>query len=60
MNNCAPKPERGWVDQIDRALAGGDYSRARDLVQSALREFPDDGELARSRTLVAAGHRARE
>ena len=35
-----------WVDQIDRALAGGDYSRARDLVQTALREFPDDGELA--------------
>jgi serine/threonine protein kinase len=35
----------GWVDQIDRALAGGDYSRARDLAQTALREFPDDGEL---------------
>src|SRR5579883_1398867 len=35
-----------WVDQIDRALGGGDYSRARDLVQTALREFPDDAELA--------------
>lgn len=35
-----------WVDQIDRAIAAGDYARARDLVRTALREFPDDGELA--------------
>jgi serine/threonine-protein kinase len=34
-----------WVDDIDRALAGGDHSRARDLVKSALVEFPGDREL---------------
>ncbi len=34
-----------WVEQIDRHIAQGDYARARDLVRTALAEFPGDGEL---------------
>jgi serine/threonine protein kinase len=34
-----------WIEQIDRNIAQGDYARARDLVRTALSEFPDDGEL---------------
>jgi len=34
-----------WVEQIDRHIAQGDYSRARDLLRTALAEFPGDGEL---------------
>jgi serine/threonine-protein kinase len=37
----------GWVNQIDRALFTGDYGRAEDLLKSAFREAPDDGELIR-------------
>jgi serine/threonine protein kinase len=35
-----------WVEQIDRTRAAGDYSRARDLVRTAMAEFPEDRELA--------------
>jgi serine/threonine-protein kinase len=35
-----------WVEQIDREIAVGDYSQARELVRTALAEYPDDGELA--------------
>jgi serine/threonine protein kinase len=35
-----------WVDQIDRHLAGGDYARARDLLRTAMTEFPGDRELS--------------
>jgi serine/threonine-protein kinase len=34
-----------WVDQIDRHLANGDYGRARDLLRTAINEFPNDREL---------------
>lgn len=34
-----------WVEQIDRHIAQGYYARARDLVRTALAEFPGDGEL---------------
>jgi serine/threonine protein kinase len=34
-----------WIDDIDRTLSAGDYARARDLVKSALVEFPGDREL---------------
>jgi serine/threonine protein kinase len=34
------------IGQIDRAISGGDYSRALEMVQSALTEFPGDAELA--------------
>src|SRR6185312_4485910 len=33
-----------WVDQIDRHIASGEYAKARDLVRTALSEFPDDRE----------------
>ena len=35
-----------WVDQIDRNIAAGDYARARDLLRTAISEFPNDGELS--------------
>lgn len=35
-----------WVDQIDRHIAAGDYARARDLVRTAISEFPNDRELS--------------
>lgn len=35
-----------WVEQIDRQIALGDYSRARELVRTASAEFPEDRELA--------------
>jgi eukaryotic-like serine/threonine-protein kinase len=34
-----------WVEQIDRQIAVGDYARARELVRTALAEFPEDREL---------------
>jgi eukaryotic-like serine/threonine-protein kinase len=34
-----------WVDQIDRHLAAGEYPRARDLIRTAISEFPNDREL---------------
>lgn len=37
----------GWVNQIDRALFAGDYTRAEDLLGNALLEAPEDGELLR-------------
>ena len=35
-----------WVEQIDRHIGLGDYGRARELVRTALAEFPEDRELA--------------
>ena len=35
-----------WVEQIDRHIAAGDYVRARDLVRTAISEFPNDRELS--------------
>jgi eukaryotic-like serine/threonine-protein kinase len=35
-----------WVEEIDRHIALGDHARARDLVRTALAEFPEDKELA--------------
>ena len=35
-----------WVEQIDRQIAGGDYARAKELVRTALAEFPEDKEFA--------------
>src|SRR5262249_1556479 len=35
-----------WVEQVDRHITLGDYARARELVRTALTEFPDDRELA--------------
>jgi tetratricopeptide (TPR) repeat protein len=36
-----------WIDKIDRALFSGDYARADDLLETALLETPEDGELIR-------------
>lgn len=36
-----------WIDKIDRALFSGDYARAGDLLETALLETPEDGELIR-------------
>jgi serine/threonine-protein kinase len=41
-----------WVDQIDRHIAAGDYGRARELVRTAISEFPNDGELSGLERLV--------
>jgi eukaryotic-like serine/threonine-protein kinase len=41
-----------WVERIDRALIAGDSRAAQDLVITALRETPEDGELIRMRALV--------
>jgi serine/threonine-protein kinase len=35
-----------WVEQIDRQIAGGEYARAKELVRTALAEFPEDKEFA--------------
>jgi len=43
-----------WVEQIDRHIAQGDYARARDLVRTALSEFPGDGELEGLEQMVAS------
>src|ERR1017187_6506681 len=44
-----------WVDQIDRHIAAGDYARARDLVRTAVSEFPDDRELSGLERLAQQG-----
>jgi serine/threonine-protein kinase len=44
-----------WVDQIDRHIAAGDYARARELVHTATREFPNDRELAGLERLAQQG-----
>jgi serine/threonine-protein kinase len=43
-----------WVEQIDRQIALGDYARARELVRTALAEFPDDSEFTGLERLAAA------
>ncbi|HVV00460.1 MAG TPA: hypothetical protein VHH88_03800, partial [Verrucomicrobiae bacterium] len=35
------------VEEIDREMTGGDYTRAEQAVRQALAQFPDDGELMR-------------
>jgi serine/threonine protein kinase len=44
-----------WVEQIDRQLESSDYARAMELLQSALAEFPEDGELAELQKLARQG-----
>ncbi len=34
-----------WTEKIDRHLGDGEYAKAREVVQQALLEFPDDQEL---------------
>jgi eukaryotic-like serine/threonine-protein kinase len=34
-----------FIEQIERNLAGGNYGKARDLIRTALGEFPQDEEL---------------
>jgi serine/threonine protein kinase len=36
-----------WVERIDRALASGRYSNAKEFTETAMGEFPGDGELVR-------------
>ena len=43
------------IGQIDRAIGAGDYSRALELVRSALTEFPGDTELAPLERLARQG-----
>jgi serine/threonine-protein kinase len=45
----------GWVEQIDAALALGEWPRALDLAQSAITEFPEDAELKALETLARQG-----
>ena len=44
-----------WVQQIDRHLEAGDYSRAGEAARGALAEFPDDAELSELQKLAALG-----
>ena len=41
-----------WVEQVDKYLENGDYERASQTVESALAEFPGDGELLELEKLV--------
>ncbi len=51
----------GWVEQIDRQLGIGEYTRALDLVQKAQAEFPNDAELLEVQKLAQRSfERARE
>ncbi|MGD0014915.1 MAG: PEGA domain-containing protein, partial [Bryobacteraceae bacterium] len=42
-----------WIEQIERAVASGDFARALALAASADAEFPNDAELAEARQLAA-------
>jgi serine/threonine protein kinase/cytochrome c-type biogenesis protein CcmH/NrfG len=42
-----------WMEQIERAVASGDFARALALAASADAEFPNDAELAEARQLAA-------
>lgn len=44
----------GWTTRIDRALSAGSFSQARELVDAALSETPEDAELLRLREQVEA------
>jgi eukaryotic-like serine/threonine-protein kinase len=44
-----------WVDQIDRQLETGDYTRALELIRNATSEFPGDAELATLERLALQG-----
>ncbi len=46
-----------WVDKIDRALFNGDLARAEDLLETALLEAPEDGELIRLKEQVQEASR---
>jgi serine/threonine protein kinase/cytochrome c-type biogenesis protein CcmH/NrfG len=45
-----------WVEQIDRQMEIGNYSRALDLLQTAQGEFPNDAELVELGKLAREGH----
>jgi len=50
-----------WVEQIDSRLVAGDYNGCLELLQQALREFPNDHELSEIEKLAQQGaERARE
>lgn len=44
--------QANWVKEIDRHLESGDYDRAARSLESALKEFPADAELAELAKLV--------
>jgi eukaryotic-like serine/threonine-protein kinase len=45
------------VEEIDRLMASGDYSKADQTAEEALEQFPDDGELVRLRKLAQNAER---
>jgi serine/threonine protein kinase/cytochrome c-type biogenesis protein CcmH/NrfG len=45
-----------WVEQIDRQLENGNYSRGLELLQTAQTEFPNDPELIELAKLAHEGH----
>jgi serine/threonine protein kinase len=45
-----------WVEQIDRQLENGNYSRGLELLQTAQAEFPNDPELIDLAKLANEGH----
>lgn len=44
-----------WVEQIDHYLESGDYTRAQEIVNQALLEFPADAELVEMARLAKQG-----
>jgi len=45
-----------WVEQVDRQLETGNYSRAVELLQKAQEEFPNDPELVELEKQAQQGH----
>jgi len=46
----------GWVEQIDRQLGMGEYTRALEVLQRAQAEFPSDAELVELQKLAQQGY----
>lgn len=44
-----------WVEKVDRALVSGRYANAKEFTETALHEFPEDGELVRLREQADQG-----
>ena len=44
-----------WVERIDHHFGAGEYSKAREVIQEALLEFPDDKELQGLESLAEQG-----
>jgi serine/threonine-protein kinase len=44
-----------WVDQIDRSIEAGEYTRALDLAHASISEFPGDRELSGLQKLAQQG-----